>query len=41
LFGLGGCYKPVKKVPAYGTVTLDGQPMNEGRLEFIPDLSKG
>jgi hypothetical protein len=35
--GCGG----VKRVPVTGTVTLDGQPLNEGVLEFVPDTSKG
>ena len=39
LVGAAGC--GVKRVPAYGTVTLDGQPLKEGVLEFVPDPSKG
>ena len=40
LVGVAGC-SGVKRVPASGTVTLDGQPLNEGVLEFVPDPSKG
>jgi len=40
LVGAAGC-GGVKRVPAGGTVTLDGQPLNEGVLEFVPDPSKG
>jgi hypothetical protein len=39
LFGVTGC--GVKRVPASGTVTLDGQPLKEGILEFVPDPTKG
>jgi len=39
LVGVGGC--GVKRIPTTGTVTLDGQPMKEGVLQFIPDASKG
>ena len=38
--GVVGC-GGVKRVPAAGTVTLDGQPLKEGILEFVPDPSKG
>ena len=37
LVGCGG----VKRVPVSGTVTLDGQPVNGGYLEFTPDAAKG
>ena len=40
LVGAAGC-GGVKRVPAVGTVTLDGQPLTEGVLEFVPDPSKG
>ena len=39
LVGVAGC--GVKRIPTSGTVTLDGQPMTEGVLKFIPDVSKG
>jgi len=39
LVGVAGC--GVKKVPARGTVTLDGKPMSSGVIEFVPDTSKG
>jgi hypothetical protein len=39
LVGVAGC--GVKRIPASGKVTLDGQPMTEGVLQFIPDASKG
>ena len=39
LVGVAGC--GVKRIPTAGTVTLDGQPMPEGILQFIPDSSKG
>src|SRR5262249_5933552 len=39
LVGVVGC--GVKRIPTRGTVTLDGQPMPEGVLKFIPDPSKG
>jgi hypothetical protein len=35
--GCGG----VRRVPVSGTVTLDGQPLNGGYLEFTPDTAKG
>jgi len=35
--GCGG----IKRIPTSGTVTLDGQPLPEGVLKFIPDASKG
>src|SRR5438552_19053901 len=39
LVGVAGC--GVKRIPTSGTVTLDGQPMTMGVLQFIPDASKG
>ena len=39
LVGVAGC--GVKRIATSGTVTLDGQPMPEGILQFIPDSSKG
>jgi hypothetical protein len=39
LVGVAGC--GVKRIPTSGKVTLDGQPMPEGVLQFIPDASKG
>src|SRR6516225_9423954 len=39
LVGVAGC--GIKRIPTSGTVTLDGQPMTEGVLQFIPDVSKG
>ena len=36
-----GCDSGIKRVPAAGTVTLDGQPLKEGVLLFSPDPSKG
>src|SRR5581483_620448 len=39
LTSLVGC--GVKRVPVAGTVTLDGQPINGGSLQFTPDASKG
>jgi hypothetical protein len=30
-----------KRLPVSGTVTLDGQPVNGGHLEFNPDAAKG
>src|SRR5687768_6626998 len=39
LVGVAGC--GVKRIPTSGTVTLDGKPMKEGILQFIPDASKG
>jgi hypothetical protein len=39
LVGMAGC--GVRRIPTSGTVTLDGQPMPEGVLKFIPDASKG
>jgi len=37
-----GCgAKGPKRVPAIGSVTLDGQPLNAGTLYFNPDSSKG
>src|SRR5215813_1891628 len=40
LFGAAGC-GGVKRIPTAGTVTLDGQLMTGGVLQFIPDASKG
>jgi hypothetical protein len=40
LVGVIGC-GGIKRIPTSGTVTLDGQPMTEGVLQFIPDASKG
>ena len=40
LVGVAGC-GGVKRVPVSGTVTLDGQPLKEGILEFVPDPAKG
>jgi len=40
LVGVAGC-GGVKRIPAGGKVTLDGQPMPQGVLQFIPDPSKG
>jgi hypothetical protein len=39
LTSLVGCGP--KRVPVAGTVTLDGQPLNEGQLVFTPDTAKG
>ena len=39
LVGVAGC--GVKRIATSGTVTLDGQPLTEGVLKFIPDASKG
>jgi hypothetical protein len=39
LVGVAGC--GIKRIPTNGKVTLDGQPMTEGVLQFIPDASKG
>ena len=39
LVGVAGC--GIKRIPTSGKVTLDGQPMTEGVLQFIPDVSKG
>jgi hypothetical protein len=41
LVGVAGGCGGVKRVPASGTVTLDGEPLKEGMLEFVPDASKG
>jgi hypothetical protein len=35
--GCGG----VKRIPVSGTVTLDGQPLDGGYLEFTPNAAKG
>ncbi|MBN9118737.1 MAG: hypothetical protein J0I06_06195 [Planctomycetes bacterium] len=40
LIGTTGC-GGVKRIPTAGTVTLDGKPLTEGVLQFIPDASKG
>ena len=39
LVGVAGC--GIKRIPTSGKVTLDGKPMTEGVLQFIPDASKG
>jgi hypothetical protein len=39
LVGVAGC--GIKRIPTGGKVTLDGEPMTEGVLQFIPDASKG
>ena len=39
LVGVAGC--GIRRIPTSGKVTLDGQPMTEGVLQFIPDVSKG
>jgi hypothetical protein len=39
LVGVAGC--GVKRISTSGKVTLDGEPMTEGVLQFIPDASKG
>ena len=39
LVGVAGC--GIKRIPTSGKVTLDGQPLTEGVLQFIPDASKG
>jgi len=39
LVGVAGC--GIKRIPTSGKVTLDGEPMTEGVLQFIPDASKG
>ena len=39
LVGVAGC--GIKRIPTSGKVILDGQPMTEGVLKFIPDSSKG
>jgi hypothetical protein len=38
---LFGCTSGLKRVPASGTVELDGKPMNGGILMFEPDATKG
>jgi len=40
LVGVAGC-GGIKRIPTSGKVTLDGQPMPRGVLQFIPDPSKG
>src|SRR5262245_54399123 len=39
LVGVAGC--GIKRIPTGGKVTLDGEPMTEGVLQFIPDASRG
>src|SRR5262245_35886884 len=39
LVGVAGC--GIKRIPTGGKVTLDGEPLKEGVLQFIPDVSKG
>jgi len=39
LVGMAGC--GIKRIPTSGKVTLDGEPMTQGVLQFIPDVSKG
>ena len=39
LVAAAGC--GIKRIPTSGKVNLDGQPMPEGVLKFIPDASKG
>ena len=39
LVGVAGC--GIKRIPTSGKVTLDGQPLTAGVLQFIPDASKG
>src|SRR5262249_38342013 len=41
LVGVAGCGSGIKRVPTHGKVTLDGKPMTEGVLQFIPDASRG
>lgn len=38
---LTGCNQGLRRVPAGGTVTLDGKPLEGGILYFNPDVSKG
>jgi hypothetical protein len=38
---LAGCSKGPRRVPAGGTVELDGQPLQGGVLFFNPDESRG
>lgn len=40
LVSVAGC-GGIRRIPTAGTVTLDGQPLTEGVLQFIPDASKG
>jgi hypothetical protein len=40
LVGMAGC-GGIKRIPTNGKVNLDGQPMTQGILQFIPDASKG
>ncbi len=37
VMGCGG----VRRIPVAGTVTLDGEPINGGHLEFNPNAAKG
>ena len=39
LVGVAGC--GIKRIATSGKVSLDGQPMPEGVLKFIPDTAKG
>jgi hypothetical protein len=39
LIGAAGC--GIKRIATSGKVSLDGQPMPEGVLKFIPDTTKG
>ena len=39
LVGVAGC--GIKRIATSGKVSLDGQPMPEGVLKFIPDTTKG
>jgi hypothetical protein len=41
IFLFCGCANGPRRVPASGTVELDGQPMNGGILMFEPDVAKG
>jgi hypothetical protein len=41
LLFLAGCAQGPKRVPASGTVTLDGKPLEGGILYFNPDTAKG
>src|SRR5262245_41332218 len=38
---LGGCDSGIKRVPVTGAVTLDGQPLSHGVLQFHPDEARG
>jgi hypothetical protein len=37
----GGCGKSDGKVPVRGSVSLDGEPLEQGRIELIPSDGKG